>query len=71
MKHANHLLQTSQTDSEPFIADFGHGPDIRETLRRYYEKRIYVKTGEEGSLDFGSVVVIFDRTSDRCSIRFR
>jgi hypothetical protein len=68
MKHANHLLQTSQTDSEPFIADFGHGPDIRETLRRYYEKRIYVKTGEEGSLDFGSVVVIFDQ--DERSVQY-
>jgi len=60
MKHANHLLQTSQSDAEPFIADFGGGPDIRETLRRYYEKRVYVKTSEQGGMDFGSVVVIFD-----------
>ncbi|HVN79092.1 MAG TPA: hypothetical protein VMW38_08845, partial [Terriglobia bacterium] len=60
MKHANHLLQTSQTDSEPFVADFGGGPDIRETLRRFYEKRLYVKTNEEGGTEFGSIVVIFD-----------
>ena len=60
MKHANHLLQTSQSDAEPFIADFGGGPDIRETLRRFYEKRLYVKTNEQGGVEFGSVVVIFD-----------
>jgi hypothetical protein len=60
MKHANHLLQTAQTDTEPFVADFGGGPDIRETLRRFYEKRIYVKKNEQGGTEFGSIVVIFD-----------
>jgi hypothetical protein len=60
MKHANHLLQTAQTDAEPFVADFGGGPDIRETLRRFYEKRIYVKKNEQGGTEFGSIVVIFD-----------
>lgn len=60
MKHANHLLQTSQTDTEPFVANFGGGPDIRETLRRFHENRIYVKTDEQGGIEFGSVVVIFD-----------
>ncbi len=60
IKHANHILQTVQTDAEPFVADFGGGPDVRETLRRFYEQRIYVKTENEGGLEFGSVVVIFD-----------
>jgi hypothetical protein len=60
MKHANHLLQTAQTDAEPFVADFGGGPDIRETLRRFYEKRIYVRKNEQGGTEFGSIVVIFD-----------
>ena len=60
MKHANHLLQTAQTDARPFVADFGGGPDIRQTLRRFYEKRIYVKTEDQGRLEFGSIVVIFD-----------
>jgi len=60
IKHANHLLQTAQTEAHPFVADFGGGPDIRETLRRFYEKRIYVKTEDQGGLDFGSVVVVFD-----------
>ena len=60
MKHANHLLQSAQTDTQPFVADFGGGPDIRQTLRRFYENRIYVKTEDQGGLEFGSIVVIFD-----------
>ena len=60
MKHANHVLQANRSDAEPFVADFGDGPDIRETLRRFYENRIYVKTEEPGGLDFGSVVIVFD-----------
>jgi len=64
IKHADHLLQSAQSHTEPFVADFGAGPDIRETLRRFYEKRIYVRTREQGGLDFGSVVVIFDEDED-------
>ena len=64
MKHATHLLQSSRSDSEPFVADFGGGPDIRETLRRFYENRIYVKTNESGGMEFGSVTVIFDEDED-------
>jgi hypothetical protein len=60
IKHANHVLQAALTEAQPFVADFGDGPDIRETLRRFYEKRIYVKTEDQGGLEFGSVVVIFD-----------
>ncbi len=60
IKHANHILQTVQTDAEPFVADFGGGPDVRETLRRFYEQRIYVRTEDQGGLEFGSVVVVFD-----------
>ena len=70
-KHANHLLQTAQSDSEPFVADFGAGPDIRETLRRFYEKRIYVRTREQGNLEFGSVVVIFDEDEDYVNYPFQ
>jgi len=60
MKHANHILQASFSDAQPFVADFGAGPDIRETLRRFHENRIYVKKDEPGGLEFGSVAVIFD-----------
>jgi hypothetical protein len=65
MKHANHLLQTAQMNSEPFVADFGDGPDVRETLRRFYEKRLYVRSGDIGGLEFGSIVVIFEEDEKR------
>jgi hypothetical protein len=71
IKHANHLLQTAQSDTEPFVADFGAGPDIRETLRRFYEKRIYVKTNEQGGMEFGSVVVIFDEDEREVAYPFQ
>jgi hypothetical protein len=71
MKHANHILQTILTHSEPFVADFGGGPDIREMIRKFYEKRIYVKTEDEGGLDFGSIVVVFDQDEHMESYPFQ
>jgi hypothetical protein len=64
VRHAAHILQASQYEVEPFTTDMGEGPDVRETLRRFYERRIYVKTREPGGLEFGSVVVIFDEDED-------
>ena len=69
-KHATHLMQTSQSHTEPFVADIGGGVDVRETLRRFYENRIYVKSHEEGSLEFGSVVIIFDEDPERDKFPF-
>jgi hypothetical protein len=60
MKHATNLLQASANTSEPFVADFGRGPDVRETLRHFFEKRVYIKREDPGGLEFGSVVVVFD-----------
>jgi hypothetical protein len=71
IRHANHLLQAALTEAEPFVADFGEGPDIRETLRRFYDKRIYVKTENRGGLDFGSVVVIFDEDEKNVEYPFQ
>jgi len=60
MKHATHILQASRTGVEPFVSDLGGGPDVRETLRRFHEDRIYVKVDEPSGYGFGSVVVVFD-----------
>lgn len=60
MRHANHRLQTVRATAEPFVADFGDGPDLRATLRRAHERRLYVRTGETGDLEFGSLVIVFD-----------
>jgi hypothetical protein len=64
MKHATNLLQTSANTSEPFVADFGRGPDVRETLRHFFEERIYVKKEDPGGLEFGSITVVFDPDED-------
>ncbi len=64
IQHANNLLQASSHSSEPFVADFGKGPDIRETLRRYFEGRIYVKQEDPGGMEFGSVIVVFDHDDE-------
>ncbi len=60
IRHAQHILQASRSGSQPFVSEIYDGPDIRETLRRFYEDRIYVKVDEPGGYQFGSVVVIFD-----------
>ena len=64
-KHATNLMQVSQSLSEPFVSDVGAGIDVRETLRRFHENRIYVKVRDEGSLEFGSVVIIFDEDPEK------
>jgi hypothetical protein len=64
-KHATNLMQVSQSLSEPFVSDVGAGIDVRETLRRFHENRIYVKVRDEGSLEFGSVVIIFDEDPNK------
>jgi hypothetical protein len=71
IKHASHIMQSSQTAAEPFVADFGNGPDIRETLRRFFEERLYVKKEETGGLEFGSVVVIFDEDEKNVAYPFQ
>ncbi len=71
IKHANNLLQTGQTETEPFVADFGRGPDVREMLRRFNEQRIYIKTDDQGGMDFGSVVVIFDEDHNNTEYPFQ
>ena len=60
IKHAQNILQASRSASEPFVSELHDGPDVRETLRRFYEDRIYVKVEEPGGYVFGSVVAIFD-----------
>jgi len=69
-KHATSLMQTSLSHTEPFVSDIGGGVDVRETLRRFYENRVYIKSREEGSLEFGSVVIIFDEDPDRDKFPF-
>ncbi|MFA6224027.1 MAG: hypothetical protein WC647_17130 [Desulfomonilaceae bacterium] len=69
-KHATNLMQTSQSHTEPFVSDIGGGVDVRETLRRFYKNRIYIKSREQGTPEFGSIVIIFDEDLDREKFTF-
>jgi hypothetical protein len=56
----NHILLDEQCRPEPFTTSLFDGIDIRETIRRRSEKRIYVKNRGVSRGVAGAVVVIFD-----------
>lgn len=59
-KKGSRMLSEQQSRTVPLTASLLDGIDIRETLRRFYEKRIYVKENRIVRGAVGSVVVIFD-----------
>jgi hypothetical protein len=54
------ILSEEQSRVEPFTTSLMDGVDIRETIRNWHEKRIYVRSARKVSGEVGSVVVIFD-----------
>jgi len=66
-----HILKDEHSQSEPFITSLLDGIDIRETIRKWHEKRIYVKNRGAAREGSGAVVVIFDEdeTDDRYPYR--
>ncbi len=60
MKKALRVLAEDFRRVEPFLASMKDGIDMRETLRHWYEGRIYVREDRPVSGKVGSVVVIFD-----------
>lgn len=54
------MLSSERSRVEPFQVSLKDGVDIRETLRNWHEKKLYVR--EEGRISggVGSVVVVFD-----------
>ena len=63
-QRARSLLAAEQTHVEPFTTSMLDGVDIRETMRHWYEDKIYVFERTRVKGDVGSVVVIFDRDDD-------
>ncbi len=55
-----HILKDEQSASEPFVTSLLDGIDIRETIRKWHEKRIYVKNRGTQRGGSGAVVVIFE-----------
>ncbi len=58
--HAKNLLSEERVRIEPFTTSILDGIDIRETLRNWHEKKIYVRKYDKRSGNVGAVVVIFD-----------
>ena len=59
-EHWRHILKDEHSRSEPFVTSLLDGIDIRETIRKWPEKRIYVKNRGTARGGSGAVVVIFD-----------
>ena len=61
---AKSILSEERTRVEPFTTSILDGIDMRETIRKWYEHRIYVRQFQKIHGEVGSVVVIFDEDRD-------
>lgn len=57
---AKSILSAEQTRVEPFSTSLLDGIDMRETLRHWHEKTVYVRESLQVKGNVGSVVVIFE-----------
>ena len=61
LKHkAKSLLSEERMRVEPFTTSMLDGIDLRETIRNWHEKKIYVRQFDRIAGEVGAVVVIFD-----------
>ncbi|MGA8581933.1 MAG: hypothetical protein WB579_24815 [Bryobacteraceae bacterium] len=63
-KKGKNLLSEDRVRVEPFTTSILDGIDMRETIRKWYEGRIYVRQFQKMRGEVGSVVVIFDEDRD-------
>lgn len=61
---AKSLVSEELTRVEPFSTSMLDGVDMRETIRNWYEGKIYVRRHERLSGNAGAVVIIFDQDND-------
>ncbi len=59
-QHAKNLLSEERSRVEPFMASTRDGIDLRETIRKWHEGKLYVREAGQFSADVGAVVIIFD-----------
>jgi hypothetical protein len=59
-KKGKSILSEERARVEPFTTSILDGIDMRETIRRWYEGRIYVRQFQKLRGEVGSVVVIFE-----------
>lgn len=60
-KKGTQLLSEEGARTIPFSSSLEDGVDTKETIRHWYEKKLYVKTAGRPPGGVGSVVVIFDQ----------
>ena len=63
-KKGKSLLSEERSRTEPFTTSLLDGIDIRETIRNWHQKKIYVRNFQKIHGEVGSVVVIFDEDRD-------
>ncbi|PWU01389.1 MAG: hypothetical protein C5B51_23025 [Terriglobia bacterium] len=63
-KKGKSILSEERVRVEPFTTSILDGIDMRETIRRWHEGRIYVRQFQKIYGEVGSVVVIFDEDRD-------
>ena len=63
-KKGKSLISEERVNVEPFTTSILDGIDMRETIRNWYEGRIYVRQYQKIHGEVGAVVVIFDEDRD-------
>jgi hypothetical protein len=63
-KKAKALLSEERVRVEPFTTSILDGIDIRETIRNWHLRKIYVRQADRLAGEVGSVVVVFDEDRD-------
>jgi hypothetical protein len=63
-KKAKSLLSEERVRVEPFTTSILDGIDIRETIRNWHQRKIYVRQADRLAGEVGSVVVVFDEDRD-------
>jgi len=63
-KKAKSILSEERVRTEPFTTSILDGIDLRETIRHWYENKIFVRQFERIAGEVGSVIVIFDEDRD-------
>ena len=64
----HHILRDEADQTEPFLSSLHDGIDLRETIRKWPERRIYVRRRATAQGGAGAIVLIFDE--DEADTRF-
>ncbi|MBV9083534.1 MAG: hypothetical protein JOZ62_12720, partial [Acidobacteriaceae bacterium] len=63
-RYAKDLVSEERSRVEPFTNSILDGIDLRETVRKWYEGKLYVREFGKFSGDIGGILIIFDEDRD-------